>query len=409
MSTSAAVFEPQPPSFEALGKSSEIGVPPPNTDEAEVRLISLRATRWRLLEAAGTLLPKSWTARCQKYRLKDKNGVPVPVRMMRSKENGGTFHTGMAACASVWACPHCASKISERKRILLKQAIDTWKGRGGKIYMMTLTFPHGAQQKITTLLKKYGSARRDKFFNRKKWRGYKKEIGLCHSVYALETTEGENGWHIHSHHLLFVMPSFGVKEPHSEDLLESWQSACVSAGLGKPNKHGLVIGICDEAAGDYASKWGADLELTKGHIKKGREGHRTPWDLLRDFADNGDVESGEKFKEFALAFKGKRQLFFSRGMLADLDLKPEKTDREIVDAKEDKATQLGEYTDEQVSLLIRFHKVGAVLEIGRYCTWQDVLDFIDQLRPKNYQDRRIRGPDHMHGNRQRHKRSEVSF
>lgn len=403
MSISAVVCDPQPPPFEALGKEVRSVYPPPNTDEAESRLILLRATRWRLLEAAGTLLPKSWTARCRKYKLKNKGGGAVSVRMMRSKENGGTFYAGLTACASVWACPLCAAKISERKRILLKQAMDTWIGRGGKIYMMTLTFPHGPHDKITKLLKKYSSVRRDKFFNRKTWRGWKKKVGLCHSVYSLEITEGENGWHIHSHHLLFIMSGSGVIDPRAEDLLGAWQSACESVGLGKPNEHGLDIRD-GTSAGDYASKWGADLELTKSHVKKGREGHRTPWDLLRDFADTGDVESGEKFKEFALAFKGKRQLVFSAGMLADLGLKPEKTDREIVDAQEDKAITLGEYTDEQWRLLVRLHKRGEALEIGRYFTWQDVLDFIDQLRSENYQDRRIRGPDHNAA-----KRVEVSL
>ena len=42
---------------------------------------------------------------------------------------------------------------------------------------------------------------------------------------------------------------------------------------------------CDLREGKYAdkyvSKWGLADEVTKGHIKKGKEDSVTPWDLLR--------------------------------------------------------------------------------------------------------------------------------
>ncbi len=34
-------------------------------------------------------------------------------------------------------------------------------------------------------------------------------------------------------------------------------------------------------ADKYVSKWGLEQEMTKGHIKKGREGGLTPFDLLK--------------------------------------------------------------------------------------------------------------------------------
>jgi hypothetical protein len=40
---------------------------------------------------------------------------------------------------------------------------------------------------------------------------------------------------------------------------------------------------------------------------------RTPWDLARDFQETGDCRSAELFREFARAFKGKKQLVWSRG------------------------------------------------------------------------------------------------
>ncbi len=166
-------------------------------------------------------------------------------------------------------------------------------------------------------LDKFRAACSQKFFNRKVWRTWAKSVDLRHWINAFEVTYGDNGWHVHSHRLLFVMPGAGIKEPSAHDLLGSWQSACVSAGLGMPNERGLDIRDGMDAAG-YVGKWGLDLEMTKAHVKKGHEGHRTPWDLLRDFEQTGDCESGHLFKTFAQAFKGKRQLVCSRGMRADL-------------------------------------------------------------------------------------------
>ncbi|PCN86444.1 hypothetical protein AS583_19820 [Acinetobacter baumannii] len=57
--------------------------------------------------------------------------------------------------------------------------------------------------------------------------------------------------------------------------------------------------------------------MTKGHIKKGKEGGLTPFDLLQlSFED--ELVFGRKpsqlFKEYAAAFKGARQLMWSRGL-----------------------------------------------------------------------------------------------
>ena len=32
----------------------------------------------------------------------------------------------------------------------------------------------------------------------------------------------------------------------------------------------------------YISKWGIDSEMTKGHVKSGRNGNATAWDLLKN-------------------------------------------------------------------------------------------------------------------------------
>lgn len=60
----------------------------------------------------------------------------------------------------------------------------------------------------------------------------------------------------------------------------------------------------------YVSKWGLEEEITKGHVKKGREDSLTPFDILRQSED--DPHYGKLFRQYADAFKGKRQLVWSK-------------------------------------------------------------------------------------------------
>jgi hypothetical protein len=329
-----------------------------------------------LQEAAATLLPGTRTSKCHRWKIGAKPEHQVSV--FRSKQNGATFFGGLQTCGSVWSCPLCAAKISERRRIDLKEMMVGWKARGGRVYMMTQTFRHGPYDQLPDLLRKFRSAC-SKFFNRKVWRAWVKAVGLWHWIKVLEVTHGANGWHVHMHMLLFVKPMLETKEPRSEDLFSSWQSVCVSVGLGKPSReHGLVI-TDGAGAADYVSKWGLDLEMTKAHVKRGREGHRTPWDLLRDFEQTGDCQSGALFKEFGSTFKGKRQLVCSRGMRADLGVEPEKTDQEIVQEQEENATLLGSFSDTEWVLILRHRARGHVLEIARHGDWSDVQLFVSHL------------------------------
>ena len=53
--------------------------------------------------------------------------------------------------------------------------------------------------------------------------------------------------------------------------------------------------------------------MTKGHIKKGKTDSKTPFDLLRDYAE-GDENAGKLFRIYFEAFKGTRQLNWSKGL-----------------------------------------------------------------------------------------------
>jgi hypothetical protein len=173
------------------------------------------------------------------------------------------------------------------------------------VYLLTLTAPHYRGESLGLLLDRFTKARR----GFRKSKGYLRSVealGIVGTARALEVTYGANGWHVHSHEILFCR---GGSPPDSEVLLAPWQGACVRAGFKAPNGHGLKIDDGSKAA-EYASKWGAAEELTKSHVKRGKEGGRSPWDLLRD-AGQGDKEARGLFIVYAGTFKGKKQLVWS--------------------------------------------------------------------------------------------------
>jgi hypothetical protein len=114
-----------------------------------------------------------------------------------------------------------------------------------------------------------------------------------------------------------------------------WLNCCRLAGLALPSfQHGVRLEDGSKAK-NYISKWGLENEMTKGHIKKGRKGGRTPFDLLRAYQE-GDKQAGALFVEYANAFKGKRQLVWSIGLKAHFAIE-EATDQEVVEREEEEA------------------------------------------------------------------------
>lgn len=316
------------PSRAPAGGASTGGAPPLGTTRKITQRSSVppsphrKSARWALKREAETLLPSERVCRCQRVV------VAGQIDVVR-RPGGGAFFGGLESCGSVWVCPICAAKISERRRGELVDGIKRWTDGGGLALFLTLTFPHRVSDSVTTLLSGFSSARRH-LLNSRRWKSLKRRLSIAGTVRALETTFGKNGAHIHSHEIVFCRSS---KIGLAEELLSVWQTACQSAGLEIPNGHGVSINDGTYAA-QYAGKWGMEHELTKAHMKKGKEGGRTPWDLLRDYSE-GDKEAGELFKEYARAFKGKKQLVWSKGLREELGLGKESTDEEVLAAQEE--------------------------------------------------------------------------
>ena len=119
----------------------------------------------------------------------------------------------------------------------------------------------------------------------------------------------------------------GIKQ----DMYKVWKDCCLKAGLDEPSeKHGLDLQAGNDAA-NYVAKWGLEHEMTKGHIKKGKENSRTPFDILRSYTDSENEADANLFKLYYFAFKGTRQLNWSKGLKKLVSSRRKKTDQEIVD------------------------------------------------------------------------------
>jgi hypothetical protein len=138
-----------------------------------------------------------------------------------------------------------------------------------------------------------------------------RSLGFVGSVVATEVTHGKAGFHPHLH-LLLILPCPPADALAAvEGLRSEW-----SRSLGKVGRDCNAAGFqvqAASAAGDYVAKFGAAEELALGKVKLGRGGSRSPWQLLSD-ASAGDKRACALWVEFALAFKGRRQLQWSNGL-----------------------------------------------------------------------------------------------
>ena len=334
--------------------------------------------RFKLLHSARKILKGERTASCFYSRIDKTDGVGVLLNKHRNKAN----YSNVMRCANAWGCPVCSAIISEHRKTEVKQAMDWWQGQGGSVLLLTLTVPHYSHTDIKQLkvdLKKAYSkffkgvrASKDLF---SKWQ-------IEHYISCFEITHGENGFHPHYHILLFVPYSVGIGSHigMEEDIYTVWSDCCQKSGLDAPSrKHGVNLRNGDYA-NNYVAKWGLEHEMTKGHIKKGKKGSRTPFDILRDFQESPNDQDANLFKLYYFAFKGQRQLNWSRGLrkLASKN-QVEKTDQEIVDETDNVAELMFKLDIELWHVIRKNGKQGELLVcVAEDHTLKKAIDFIKQ-------------------------------
>lgn len=327
------------------------------------------ARRWRLKRFAERLLNDK-VPKVDRYG-NERIGFQHRVAMCCRGTDGGAVGVwvsadgerasfkGLQTCGSVWCCPICGPKVAAMRRDEMNLAINRWltgyKGEKGRVYFLTYTMQHDAETYGQGQLQAAERALAAALRGLKGSRAYRdlmaeaKAKGL---IRAKEVTYGEmNGWHVHTHELLFAAPGLlHTGESRIARLIERksllyrirklWALELIKRGLAgiRPGDTGAqrfgrlrsLMRHCFTAqsgayAAEYVAKfgrepesergrWGIASEFTSAHLKRAQRcDHTTPMGLLNDAMD-GDKRSELLFREYALAMKGRSQLFWSSGL-----------------------------------------------------------------------------------------------
>lgn len=346
-----------------LGIIAKSASPPPFEGLSDVENSTLQ--KYALQAAARRLLPKERVSKC------GRKPIPINthVEVLRSEDGTHSTFGGLLVCNSVWHCARCASKISEGRRVELQTAINRWQDHN-QVVMLTYTLQHSILSPLERTLAILKDSKRAMKAG-KGWKTIQDRFGIAGSITATEITLGLNGWHPHLHELVFVQ---GKRlQGHtlvdlSQALKNRWQGIVARLGGTVVRDVGLHFAISDGRIADYVAKfghepnkphWGEAAEVTKAALKSASDTSTTPRGLLWAFLA-GERKAGRLWREYALAFKGKRQLVWSAGLAELLGMDAIKSDIEL--AQED--------TDGlQVFALLTFNQWKQVLQWddgGRY-------------------------------------------
>lgn len=265
--------------------------------------------RYRWQRGAARLLDWSHAVgKCQWAPIKVAAGVGVAV--YSEGEARRSALEGVQRCGAVWVCPVCAARISEVRRAELNALLAWARAEGLHPVMLTLTARHGEGDGLADLLERLKAAKK-RLHQLRPWR----DLGDEGTVTATEVTGGgRSGWHPHLHMVVLLRAaSPEAALAAARGLRPAWMTALRSAGLDGAAAAFDAQGA--SAAGAYVTKWGAAEEMTLTSGKRGRAGGgRSPLQLLAAATDEGDRRAAALWREYAAAFRGRRQIVWSRGL-----------------------------------------------------------------------------------------------
>lgn len=352
-----------------------------NTENSRPDLEQKILLPWALQAAAREVLPDFEIAKC--LRVPRASMVSILYDTQHRKAN----YNGLCMCHSVWNCPICSSKISERRRIELSGGIGYFNElETGCIALVTYTIKHTYHNTLGELLTPFLDAH-DHMKGGRTARDFKEQYGLVGRIRCLETTWGfGSGWHPHIHELLFL-GNDGIDIQKCQDVLwKSWRHNTARFGLAVDRK-AFDFQITRGAIADYVAKygrlpirtpWGSEHELTKTHVKQARlKGRFSAFGLLAAIAEGHD-ELRPVFREYAEWFKGRSQLHWSKGLKLMLGVK-DKSDKELAEEVREHEILLGNLTLDEWRKVLKCDARGELIVAASGGDWSAVVDCLCRL------------------------------
>lgn len=259
-----------------------------------------------------------YTPACLCFLMPGASGVGIRYR----PESGRFSFSNLTVCGRVWTCPLCGERICRQRAEDLTRLINVHTGRGGDVYLLTFTAPHGPGEDLRLRMDGFQRAY-DGAMKSKSVMNFKRSAGFIGSVTSKEVTHGVNGFHDHYHVLWFTTKPV-YRDVMEFVVFEQWRNYCLKRGLGEPSPEAFDVRM-GSAAGDYVSKlgWNVAAEVALSGEKRAREGSRHPFDLVVDWS-RGEFPAGlGLFLQYAAATHGRRYMTsynaLARKLGVDLD------------------------------------------------------------------------------------------
>lgn len=236
-------------------------------------------------------------------RERTKRGVPT------GKHQWG----GAVCCGSIHQCAICSGMVRRQKSAVIQELINRHLRAGGSVSLLTLTVPHYSSDSLKSTIDGL-SASVESFWKSRQRRDCFDNAGFVGSVRNLEITYGfENGWHPHSHILMFF--DYDVQPGQLErSLFPLWRDHVFKRMGRKPNReHGLNV-IRGESAAEYVAKAGIsaskDLakEITHSHTKLAKGQRMTPFGILARVGKDDSENFLRLWTEFCVAVSGRHAI-----------------------------------------------------------------------------------------------------
>jgi hypothetical protein len=343
-----------------------------------------RLIRWQRQSMAARILSDERVAKCYRVRVK-----PV-VEVLHSAKIKKAHYGGLMTCGSVWMCPICSAKITERRRLELERV----KAAELSCFMLTLTLQHDTDDNLKAVQSHLAEAWR-KMKSGKWWQKFKKDFLIMGSVTGTEVTYGlEAGWHPHKHVLVW---SQLLGHEINPEVIRGRISTRYEYILSKVGRyvspiHGVDVRKGNDLVREYVAKfgyepkkdgWSLAAEISKGPAKIGLKygDHYSPFQLL-DLYLGGSVQAGKLFYEYAIAMKGTKQLVWSRHTRELLGLDDELSDEELAALQEQDSVLLATLEPEHWRAILKHEKRSALLEVANTGNYEYLRVFLASLGVK---------------------------
>lgn len=246
------------------------------------------------------------------------------VRLVKTA-SGRAWFEGVLVCHNLWVCPVCADRIAQKRAANLEDLMGRWILSGGALCFQTLTLPHSFGDGLGPTLSAVTESFRGVLSGRG-WKDIEARFGIEGHLRVLEVTVGKNGWHPHLHILFFTKSPLPPEQlRHLQGLIyDAFRRRVTRRGLKSPDPRNCpLLPVGSKGLGRYLAKVTAAAELACWHTKKGRNGNRSPFQLLNDAMVNAEPSDLALWAEWEETMPGRRQMTWSKGFEKRLKALPQ--------------------------------------------------------------------------------------